>query len=524
MPNKSTDSRLNRPLAIIVIVATMIAAAAMYAPRLHDFFVSDDFVYMRAFGESASPTGGAKWHSVILGDSDFLYRPVFGISGWLFYLLVGPNPLGWHLANLILHLLAVWLTIVLVRRFVTTPWAAICAGALFALHYLDAESVVWISDSSTLMVTVLMLASVALETRRREHRWGPGRWLALLLAVAAHLAKENAIALPLLLLLVPQTPVDLDEPRTARIGSQARSIWSRLWKRAGLIWPYIAITVLYTLSRYNAIATSIHASSYRLELGANVLKNFAFVAVSSLFPLDFRAALQAWNGWYLHGEFGALTEFILGSPGVIVGALVAMGIWCSIFLWGHRSAKRLAAWVFVAALPVLFFRGTGERLVYTSLPGAAGAIAITLAVWHRSFVAAFQRVGRWISPSLAIILLALHVGWLTDKLRDWQSAAELSRTIVTALTEIAPGIKPGATVGFTGLPDNINGAWVFRTGIDHAFALYAGRPDVHAVPATPGSPNDWDSTVVVYRWNGENFQITTDATPDARTVPQSAEP
>jgi len=248
------------------------------------------------------------------------------------------------------------------------------------------------------------------------------------------------------------------------------------------------------------------------------------VSVSSLFPLDFRAALAAWNNWSQAGSFSALAEFFLSSPAVIVGTIAAGLIWISILLWGHRAARRSALWVFVAALPVLFFSGTGERLMYTSLPGAAGALGILVATWHRTFVTVFTRAGRWIAPILIVIVLAFHVNWLDHKLRDWESAAELSHAIVGSLEQIAHQIPADAKVGFLDLPDNIDGAWVFRTGINHAFALYAGRPDVYAVQPTPQSPADWDDSILRYRWNGEEFVFTEAAEPDARTDPQSEEP
>jgi hypothetical protein len=511
----------NRLLMRATVFAVIVAAASVYAPRLNDFFLSDDFHYLRACEESAAFGADDPWYAVTIGQLDFHFRPVFGLTGWIIHSLFGLEPFWHHLANLILHLTAVWLTILLVRRFVTSHWTAIGAGALFALHFVNAEPVVWISARTSLLVTVFMLSAIVLETSQRRRLWGPGRWVALLLAVLAHLSKEHAVALPLLLLLVPEQPIDLDESRQSAPRRPLRTFGTALWRRIVHFWPYVALTAVFITVRFGAIIASTQTLYYRLEFHANVLKNLAFVCVSSLFPLDFRAALHAWNRWYLDGQADALVEFILGYPGVLVGTFVAVVIWISIFLWGHRAAKRLAAWVFIAALPVLFFRGAGERLMYLSVAGMAGSIAVILAVWHRSFVAVFRHIGRWISPAMALLIIALNIGWLRERLRDWQTAGELSRTIVSALAEAATEMPSGASVRFNGAPDNVNGAWVFRLGIDDAFALYAGRPDVRAVPARAFEN---DPAVLTYVWTGERFQLTSAATPDAHTIPQSAEP
>jgi hypothetical protein len=501
----------------LALLSTLVLAVAMYAPRLNDFFLSDDFHYLRVFSEPASFGVADEWFSVTVGDLNFHFRPVFGLVGWLNYEVFGLEPFWWNAINLLLHLAAVWLTVLLVRRFVTSAWAAIGAGALFAVGFIHAESVIWVSARTSLLCTVFVLAAVVIETRPRATIWGAGRWAGLVMAVLALLSKEQAVALPLLLLLVPARPLacsDIRVPARENLRNRLGVLWRRMWRQ----WPYWLLTGGFVALRFGAVMASTHSIVYRITLGLNVLKNLAFVCVANLFPLDFRGALAAWNHWQVQRDWAALGDFVIGHPDVIVGTLVAIAAWLAILLWAHPAARRLAGWLFVAALPVLPFLGSGERLMHLGGAGAAGALAVMLAAWHRSFIIVFRRIGKVICPILLIVLVILNITWLSAKLRDWAAASRLARRIVAAMAAQSPALPAGATLAIAGLPDNINGAWVFRLGAADAFTLWADRPDVTAIAGSA------DTATVLWKWDGEQFAVTGSATPDGRTDPQSAAP
>jgi len=159
----------------------------------------------------------------------------------------------------------------------------------------------------------------------------------------------------------------------------------------------------------------------------------------------------------------------------------------------------------VAALPILLFRGTGERLLYLASAGSTGAIAVMLAGWHISFRESLGRAGRLIAPSVAIVLILLHASWLREKQINWQTASGLSRAIVDASADIGPSLPPGAVIHLSGLPDNVGGAWIFRTSIESAFRIYTGRLDVTVVRELSDLPDSLKGPCRDYHWDGTAF-------------------
>ena len=137
------------------------------------------------------------------------------------FIFSGESPWGWHLLSVLKHLSVAVLLGLLVWKLLRDRVAALLAGALFALHPAQAESVAWISVPDSLM-SVAILGSVAslpathpkaspqpgrrkpqdrIESHGSRSKVKPGSsaiWLYASAAacLAAMMAKETAIVLP----------------------------------------------------------------------------------------------------------------------------------------------------------------------------------------------------------------------------------------------------------------------------------------------------------------------------------------
>jgi protein O-mannosyl-transferase len=124
-------------------------------------------------------------------------RQLTFFSFYLNHLAGGLNPAGFHLVNVALHIANAVLFYVLLRRFFE-QWIAIAAAAVFLVHPIQTEPVLYVYQRSILLACLFsLLGLIALVERR------PG-W-ALLAFFLAFESKESALAVPLAVALLSGT-------------------------------------------------------------------------------------------------------------------------------------------------------------------------------------------------------------------------------------------------------------------------------------------------------------------------------
>ncbi len=123
------------------------------------------------------------------------FRPLFLVWLRLNYVLFDLKPWGWHLANLLLHLTAVAVFFLLVRKLTQDGIVAGWAAVLFALHPIHIEAVAWISAVPEIQFSVAGMAAIYLYLRYRQEQRIYFFYFSLVFYVIALLAKETAVVI-----------------------------------------------------------------------------------------------------------------------------------------------------------------------------------------------------------------------------------------------------------------------------------------------------------------------------------------
>src|SRR5437762_3178761 len=185
-------------LFVLLLAAVTILA---YRPAWNGGFLWDDDVYITKNGLLTGPDGLRRiWFSF---DSPSQYFPLVYTTFRVEHAFWGLNPTGYHWVNLLLHIanaMLVWS--VLARLKVPGAWLA---GAIFALHPVQVESVAWITERKNVLMEffflLTLLAWIAFINERTKRRW-LFYGLALILYLLALSAKTTACTLPAALFLI----------------------------------------------------------------------------------------------------------------------------------------------------------------------------------------------------------------------------------------------------------------------------------------------------------------------------------
>lgn len=155
-----------RPRAGVLLAAALMVVTVAYSNSLQGPFVWDDRELIER-GElpkvlaPAAHLARSFWHQTAATDADPTYfRPLTTFTYAIDWHLWDGHPAGFHLTNLILHLVVVALVFLLARRSGAPALAAALAAALFGCFPRLTESVTWISGRTDLLATALGLAAI----------------------------------------------------------------------------------------------------------------------------------------------------------------------------------------------------------------------------------------------------------------------------------------------------------------------------------------------------------------------------
>jgi len=384
-------------LSALVLIA---ATATALAPALGCGFVWDDLslvVDNRLVDDWGNL--GRVWTTDLWASSGVdgrvsgYYRPLQLVSLMVDRSVWGLSPGGHHLSSLLWHLLAVGALLALLRQLVS-PAAALLGAALFAVHPLQAETVVWISARSGSMAAAMGLAGLALLAPKDAGRWrllGGGALL-----FGGMLCKEHAVFAPVLLVLLD----------AARGGVSGR--WRHLVAFGGI-----------------GLALALRMA---VGVGASMPAGVAEVSL-----VEAVARVGGHTGWQLAVPWPLTTRRHLGfSPfpawQLAIGWLVLGAGVAAAWRWGGRLGLAGIAFAALAFAPsilaILDQQLFGDRYLYLPMAGLGIAAA-----------AAVDRLGR---RALWLGLLAVPALAITGaRVPDWDSDLTLDCAAAEAEPENA---------------------------------------------------------------------------------------
>lgn len=130
------------------------------------------------------------------------YHPLTVISYKLDYLISGIKPYGYHLINLLLHMLNVLLVWQIIKFLTKDYWMPFVIALLFAIHPMHVESVAWISERKDLLYSFFYFLTILVYIQNINSK-SIGKYIILLLFfILSLLSKAQAVTLPIALLLI----------------------------------------------------------------------------------------------------------------------------------------------------------------------------------------------------------------------------------------------------------------------------------------------------------------------------------
>ena len=335
-------------------------------------------------------------------------RPLTYLSFWLNYQIGGESPWDYHAVNWALHLASVWLCSLTLSRLLPAN-AVFFATAVFALHPVQTESVAYVFARSTLLCGLFSLAALALWTRGRH-------WLAVAMCGLALLAKEEAVALPVVIALLHWS--------ISRNHREWRPI-AAMFALAALVGAR-GLFVATTQAGTGAVASAGIGPLDYFATQSYVLVRYALeiaAPVALTFDPDI-PVMNNWRGWALWL------------------AWIAVAAWAS-----RRFSKARAGFWVLAGLAFLAPTSTilpindlsADRRLYLVLVAVGAALAPLVPV----------RLGYAVAALLAFAAFTRTQTWATEEAL-WRDTVAKSPEKVRPRVQLARAVAPGEALAVLG--------------------------------------------------------------------------
>lgn len=347
---------------VLIISAALVAIAYWNAPQ--NGFVYDDQwqVVRNPLIQQPGLWGKALTSDVWAfrtGDEQAVsnyYRPVFTAWSIANFALFQLQPAGWHVTNVLLHLAAVWLILLVLVRLGFHP--AVCAGAtwIFAAHPVHVENVTWIAGAPDLLMTVFLMLSMLAYLKLRQTP-APKLWFYALGAMLLAMGSKESALMFVFVIFAAELALSKSEGRDGALTRATRAAIA-----------YGVIAALFFLIRTIAIGQAFIGSQSDASLATMLLslpKLLTFYLVQSLFPANLS------SGYPIRAVEGGLTVQDFFLPLLITLAALAAVFWLM-----RRYPKLSIAFATILILaPSLYFKAfhyehiVRDRYLYLPLLG-----------------------------------------------------------------------------------------------------------------------------------------------------------
>lgn len=269
---EKSDLKWTIPLAIVclLVFANGVGGGFVYDDNrqiLRNTLIQDNGLFWKAL---TSDVWAFKGDGSVAASN--YWRPTFTLWHIINFRLFGLAPLGWHIANLVLHSGVCVMAYALLRRWAFSAMTAFAICVIFAVHPVHVESVTWISGSPDLLFSLAFLSSLWFAQSYAESGKNYSLALAALLYAIALGAKEiGIICLPIYYFVF----VGAENKKKKRIDAQTPLL------------AFASIAVIYFLLRWGVLGAVSHPPDDAVTVTNAVISIpaiFAFYVRQIFFP------------------------------------------------------------------------------------------------------------------------------------------------------------------------------------------------------------------------------------------------
>lgn len=450
------------PVAIGVYL--LVASFVVFGQSLNNFFIGDDFTWLRWIADCQKITTDigitcVSSKTTIINfftqSQGFFYRPGTKLYFFFMYAIAWFTPLIYHIFSVFAHFVVTFLVFLISSKVLKNKLFAGIVAVLFLVLSSHFESIFWIAATGHIIAAGLMLFALLFYMYWKENN----RWILLVLSIlsafAATLFHEFGVFSFVLII-----GFDL-----IMYPAKVKALVAR--------WYYllfvIQVPVYWLLRNLSGSLWFQGDYSYNLlKFPINALGNVVGYIGVSFIGSRFMPYYDLLRNL---GKENLLLSMVGGTL-ILVGCVYAVLSWRKKLSWETIQVVGVGLVIFITSL--IPFLGLGNITIRYSYLGSFGLLLILAYVLQHYVMKAGNKVLAYGLVMIFVLsFVSFHVSELYRINKDWTNAGKITNNLLVKLAQNYKSSKQrilpeNPVFYFVNLPIRLGDAWVFPVGLEDA--------------------------------------------------------
>ena len=494
--------------AMIVYLAVL--PIAFFWPMLNNFFVADDFTWLRWVadcnqlmqrGVMNCSSKAEVLTNFFIKSGDFFYRP--GMKAYFFFVynsqFGGFSPVIYHVVSLSLHTANTIIIFLISIRVLKNKFFALIAALVFLLLSSHSETIYWISASGHLFATFFTLFGLWLYIKWSE-KSAIVYFIASLISVfAAPLFHEYGVIAPIMIAVYSIINSKFSDSKIKKFDKKNYIFYAI---------PLVLYLILKVVSNSFWSAGDYKYNLLKLPLNVfgNIFGFLGFVFIGNLFLSFYQIIRQ-----------GAKNNILIASLFVLIIFSLAVFLYRKLFNKLNKSDKKtILVGILFFVGPLLPFLALGNIAPRYGYLASYGLILITILILQKIYYH-ISIENKYFALAITILIPLLYILIQLPQLKrendDWRIAGETTNNFIRYMNDgyevLGLGVIKEPAFYFVNVPQKYNTALIFPVGIDDAvwFSYKESKFATHSVStldqARKESSANQDAKVFVFDNKGK---------------------
>lgn len=468
---------------LALIVYLFIVGITIFAPSFQNYFVADDFTWLRwaadctLLGNGQCLTPMQMITTFFTDSQNFFYRPGTKLYFYLMFPFFELFPSTYHLVSFLLHFTATVFVFFILQRLFNNKFFSFLGALLFLTLSVHAEAVYWISVTGHMFAYNAILFALLMFMYWRKNR---NKILFVLILLSLFIATwfyEIAVVGPILLIAY-----DLIMEKKLHVGLMKKKLFYLL---------FIALIPLYYLMRTFSHSFWMQGDyNYSIpDLPFNLAGNglgYIFLVIFGTAAMPPYAAARAF----------AVSNIGIAIIGLVIGfVLLGSVVWIVRKLLEADERRIVLTGIVLFIIPLLPFLGFGNispRYAYVASVGIIIFAVFLIKKLHEALTRRHYIVANTVVIIMVSAYVLMNVMTLLRVAGEWKHAGDITSSLITNMnltynteTNIliqtgsveAKKVRPEEGIAFlpknpefyfVNVPIRYREAWVFPVGLNDA--------------------------------------------------------